>query len=267
MRVLCIAENSGAGRPSDGLAKAAIMGALSITASGSSGVVETLRRSHFDIVVLQQAASDTRIIRQLRKGKISVPVIVVRKTGTAEGEVELLSAGADDCISEETDHKVILARLHAIIRRAGGHDSPTLQIGRLSVGIDRREVHIDDAVVPLTRKEYDLLVLLVMRKNQVLSKEVLLDSLYSGEDEPFGKVIDVMICKIRKKIRSFGIHEPFTTQWGIGYRLNEQAFMPIAIVLPQEELHMRTSTRENCLPVTGGIHMLGTMISPGRASS
>ncbi|GBQ99302.1 winged-helix domain-containing protein [Asaia lannensis] len=267
MRVLCVAESSGAGRPSDELAKAAIAGSLSITASGPAGIVETLRRTHYDIVVLQQAASDTRIIRQLRKGKIAVPVIVVRKIGSAEGEVELLSAGADDCVGEETDHRVLLARLRAVARRAGGHDSPTLQVGRMSVGIDRREVHIDGAVVPLTRKEYDLLVLLVMRKNQVLSKEVLLDSLYSGEDEPFGKVIDVMICKIRKKIRAFGINEPFTTQWGIGYRLNEPAFSPMTIVLPQEELHVRTPARENCLPMTGGIHMLGSMASPGQAQS
>ncbi|RUT26222.1 DNA-binding response regulator [Asaia sp. W19] len=265
MRILCVAESSGFSRPSVELAKAAIAGSLSIIVNDSSGVVETLRRSHFDVVVLQQAASDTRMIRQLRKGKIALPVVVFRKMTSVEGEVELLSAGADDCLSEDTDHTVILARLRAVMRRAGGHDSPTLQIGRLSVGVERREVHIDNTVVPLTRKEYDLLALLAMRKNQVLSKEVLLDSLYSGEDEPFGKVIDVMICKIRKKIRALGIAEPFTTQWGIGYRLNEAAFMPVTLTLPKEDLQVRSVSKETCLPVMGGIHMLNAILPPERA--
>ncbi|GGC18953.1 response regulator transcription factor [Asaia siamensis] len=227
-------------------------------------MVETLRRSHYDIIVVQQAASDVRIIRQIRKGKISSPIVVIRKVGTPEGEVNLFSAGADDCIAEDVDHNVLLARLRAVIRRAGGHDSPTLHIGRMSVGIDRREVHIDNAVVPLTRKEYDLLVLLAMRKTQVLSKEVLLDSLYSGEDEPFGKVIDVMICKIRKKIRAFGIQEPFTTQWGIGYRLNEAAFNPVTVSLSKEDYRLRPSARENCIPVLSGINMLEISTSAER---
>lgn len=256
MRVLCVGENSLYGRPSEGLARAAIAGSLSLTIGEASGVVETLRRSHYDIVVIQQAASDVRIVRQIRKGKISSPIVVIRRSGTNEGEVELFSAGADDCVAENSDHAVLLARLRAVIRRAGGHDSTTLHIGRLSVGIDRREVHIDASVVPLTRKEYDLLVLLAMRKTQVLSKEVLLDSLYSGEDEPFGKVIDVMICKIRKKIRAFGIQEPFTTQWGIGYRLNEAAFMPVAVILPKDDYQTRAVARENCIPVLSGINML-----------
>ncbi|GBR09806.1 response regulator transcription factor [Asaia siamensis] len=264
MRVLCVGENSIYGRPSEGLSRAAVAGSLSLATGEASGVVETLRRSHYDIIVVQQAASDVRIIRQIRKGKISSPIVVIRKVGTPEGEVNLFSAGADDCIAEDVDHNVLLARLRAVIRRAGGHDSPTLHIGRMSVGIDRREVHIDNAVVPLTRKEYDLLVLLAMRKTQVLSKEVLLDSLYSGEDEPFGKVIDVMICKIRKKIRAFGIQEPFTTQWGIGYRLNEAAFNPVTVSLSKEDYRLRPSARENCIPVLSGINMLEISTSAER---
>lgn len=264
MRVLCVGENISYGRPSEALSKAAVAGSLSLATGELSGVVETLRRSHYDIVVVQQSASDVRIVRQIRKGKISAPIVVVRRDGTATGEVELLTAGADDCVAETADHTVLLARLRAVIRRAGGHDSATLHIGRLTVGIERREVHIDAAVVPLTRKEYDLFVLLAMRKTQVLSKEVLLDSLYSGEDEPFGKVIDVMICKIRKKIRAFGIDEPFTTQWGIGYRLNESAFNPVTVTLPQEDYRIRPAVRENCLPVLAGINILGIVAPANR---
>ncbi|WP_035446792.1 response regulator transcription factor [Asaia prunellae] len=256
MRVLCVGENASCGRPTEGLSRAAIAGSFSLSTGEASGIVETLRRSHYDIVVVQQSSSDVRIVRQIRKGKISAPIIVMRQNGTDEGEVDLFTAGADDCVAENTDHNVLLARLRAVIRRAGGHDSPTLHIGRLHVGIERREVHIDSTVVPLTRKEYDLFVLLAMRKTQVLSKEVLLDSLYSGEDEPFGKVIDVMICKIRKKIRAFGIREPFTTQWGIGYRLNETAFAPVTVTLPKDDYHVRPSVRENCIPVLSGINML-----------
>lgn len=258
MRVLCVGEGSGhaAGRPYEGLSRAALDGSVSITMSGSAGVVETLRRSHYDIVVIQQATPDTKLLRHIRNSRVPTPVMIITRTSTPQAVAELLSIGADDCVPDSVDPAELLARLRAIVRRVSGHDSLTLHIGRLTVGVDRREVHIDSKLVPLTRREYDLVELLALRRTQVLSKETVLDSLYAGESEPYGKVIDVMICKIRKKMRNFGINEPFTTLWGIGYRLNEVAFAPLGARLGLTENRTDQPAKESCIPVMSGINIM-----------
>ncbi|MBB2203569.1 response regulator transcription factor [Gluconacetobacter takamatsuzukensis] len=258
MRVLCIADGSEQrnGLPYDGLSKAALGGSVSITMSGPEGIVETVRRSHFDIVVIQQSVPDMKLVRHIRKSRVPTPVMILVRQSTPHAVAELLSIGADDCVPASVDPIELLARLQAIVRRVSGHDSRTLHIGRMTVGVDRREVHIDSKLVPLTRREYDLLELLALRKTQVLSKETVLDSLYAGESEPYGKVIDVMICKIRKKMRNFGVDEPFTTLWGIGYRLNEKAFAPLGARNHAAEALGDRSAKESCLPVMPGINIM-----------
>ena len=99
---------------------------------------------------------------------------------------------------------------------------------------------------------------MALRKTQVLSKETVLDSLYAGESEPYGKVIDVMICKIRKKMRNFGIDEPFTTLWGIGYRLNEVAFAPLGARANAVESRTGHPAKESCIPVMSGINIMSS---------
>ncbi|CEF53311.1 response regulator transcription factor [Acetobacter ghanensis] len=256
MRLLCIGDNSTHGdiRPCHGLAEAAVEGAVSITMSGPEGVVETLRRSQYDIAVIQQARPDTRLLRHIRNSRIPTPIMMIIRTLTPTEVAEALSIGADDCVPASVEPVELLARLRAIVRRTGGHDSLTLHIGRMVVNVDNRQVRIDDRPLPLTPREYDVVELLTLRKNQVLSKEALLDNLYAGQEEPHGKIIDVMVCKIRKKLRDFGIQDPFITQWGIGYRLNEQAFIPLGARM---SAHSTTpASRETSLPVTKGINVI-----------
>ncbi|MFT9418188.1 response regulator transcription factor [Acetobacter sp.] len=256
MRLLCIGDTSTQGdiRPYRGLAEAAVEGVLSLTMSGPEGVVETLRRSQYDIAVIQQARPDTRLLRHIRNSRIPTPVIMIVRTSTPQEVAETLSIGADDCVSAAIEPVELLARLRAIVRRTGGHDSLSLHVGRMVVDVDRRQVLIDDRPLPLTPREYDVVELLTLRKTQVLSKEALLDNLYAGQEEPHAKIIDVMVCKIRKKLRDFGIIDPFITQWGIGYRLNEQAFIPLGARM---SAHSATpASRETSLPVTRGINVI-----------
>lgn len=258
MRLLCIGDNSTHGdiRPCHGLAEAAVEGALSITMSGPEGVVETLRRSQYDIVVIQQAKPDTRLLRHIRNSRIPTPIMMIVRASTPTEVAETLSIGADDCVGASVEPVELLARLRAIVRRTGGHDSLTLHIGRMVVNVDRRQVRIDDRPLPLTPREYDVVELLTLRKSQVLSKEALLDNLYAGQEEPHGKIIDVMICKIRKKLREFGIQDPFITQWGIGYRLNENAFIPLGARMSVHNASATSASRETSLPVTRGINVI-----------
>ncbi|OUJ12188.1 response regulator transcription factor [Acetobacter okinawensis] len=258
MRLLCIGDSSTPGglRPCHGLAEAAVEGALSITMSGPEGVVETLRRSQYDIVVIQLAQPDTRLLRHIRNSRIPTPVIMIVRASTPAEVADALSIGADDCVSSTIEPVELLARLRAIVRRTGGHDSLSLHVGRMVVNVDRRQVRIDKTPLPLTPREYDVVELLTLRKNQVLSKEALLDNLYAGQEEPHGKIIDVMICKIRKKMREFGITDPFITQWGIGYRLNEQAFIPLGARMNAHNASATPASRETSLPVTRGINVI-----------
>ncbi|MCE2576823.1 response regulator transcription factor [Komagataeibacter sp. FNDCR2] len=227
-----------------------------MTMSGPEGVVETLRRSQYDIAVIQQVAPDVKLLRHIRNSRVPTPIMIIARDITAAGVAEVLSVGADDCVPASVDPVELLARLRAIIRRASGHDSLTLQIGRLTVSVDRREAHIDGKPVPLTKREYDIVELLALRKGQVLSKEAVLDNLYAGQSEPHGKVIDVMICQIRKKMRNMGIEEPFTTLWGIGYRLNEDAFIPLGARMNGIDGSVHPAARESSIPVTAGIKMV-----------
>ncbi|GBQ34602.1 putative two component response regulator [Gluconacetobacter azotocaptans DSM 13594] len=258
MQVLCIGDSSipGDGRPCAGLSKAAIEGAVSITMSGPEGVVETLRRAQYDIAVVQQMSPDVRLLRHIRNSRLSTPVMIIARNITPAGVAEVLSVGADDCVPASVDPTELLARLRAIVRRASGHDSLSLHIGRLTVHVDRRQAHIDGKLIPLTRREYDIVELLALRKNQVLSKEALLDNLYAGQSEPHGKVIDVMICQVRKKMRSIGIDEPFTTLWGIGYRLNEDAFAPVGARMNGIDGIIGQVSRESSIPMTPGINIM-----------
>lgn len=257
MRILCIGSSSAnaLGRPCTPLTQAAKEGSAAITLSEPDGIVETLRRSHYDLVVLQAPTPEMRLIRHIRNSHLSTPIIIICSSTTPHLTAEALVLGADDCVLTTIEPIELLARMRAVVRRAGGHDSQTLHIGRLSVDVATRQVCIDGKLVPLTPKEYALVELLALRKNQFLNKEAVLDSLYTGEDEPHGKVIDVMICKIRKKMRSFDVGEPFLTLWRTGYRLNESAFTPTAAIMHTSQATPHAS-RESSIPIRSGINII-----------
>ena len=115
----------------------------------------------------------------------------------------------------------LVARLQALVHRANGHSQNSLQFGELTLNLTARDVIVDGKRVDLTSKEYQMLELLCLRKGNVVSKESFLDHLYGGMDEPEMKIIDVFICKLRKKIEKAGARSPLIqTVWGRGYRVN-----------------------------------------------
>jgi two-component system cell cycle response regulator CtrA len=96
-----------------------------------------------------------------------------------------------------------------------------LRVGNLQLNLDSREVSIDSQLIHLTGKEYAILELLVLRKGMVLTKEAFLNHLYGGMDEPEMKIIDVFICKLRKKLAIAGAGNLIGTVWGRGYMIRE----------------------------------------------
>ncbi len=120
------------------------------------------------------------------------------------------------------DKGELVARIQAIVRRAKGHSDSVIETGKLVVNLDAHSVEVEGEPVYLTGKEYGILELLSLRKGMTLSKEMFLNHLYGGMDEPEPKIINVFVCKLRKKLSvATGGDSYIETAWGRGYVLRD----------------------------------------------
>ena len=112
--------------------------------------------------------------------------------------------------------------IRAIVRPSQDHPEGMIRTGKLAVNLDARIVSVEDQPVHLTGKEYGILELLSLRKGTILTKEMFLDRLYHGMNEPQLKIIDVFLCKLRKKLaQATGGNHYIETVWGRGYMLRD----------------------------------------------
>jgi two-component system cell cycle response regulator CtrA len=186
--------------------------------------LELARHYDYDIVVLDLMLPDMEgyeVVRRLRAGRVDVPVLILSGLTRPQAKVKGLGMGADDYITKPFDKAELIARMQAIVRRSKGFSQPSLRIGALQLNLDSREVLVAGRQVHLTGKEYAILELLVLRKGMVLTKEAFLNHLYGGMDEPEMKIIDVFVCKLRKKLAQAGADGLIGTVWGRGYMLRE----------------------------------------------
>jgi two-component system cell cycle response regulator CtrA len=179
----------------------------------------------YDLIILDLMLPDMDgmdVIRQLRSSKIATPVLILSGLAEADKKVQGFGVGADDYLTKPFNRDELIARIQAIVRRSKGHAQPKVQVGRLSVNLEARTAEVDDAPLHLTGKEYGILELLALRKGTTLTKEQFLNHLYGGMDEPELKIIDVFICKLRKKLATATGGESYIeTVWGRGYVLRE----------------------------------------------
>jgi len=188
--------------------------------------VELARLYDYDIMILDLVLPDidgAEVVRRLRASRIETPVLVLSGISRPQTKVKVFGMGADDFITKPFDQQELVARIHAIVRRAKGFSQPTLQIGPLTLNLGSREVMVEGRPVHLTGKEYAILELLALRKGVVMTKEAFLNHLYGGIDEPEVKIIDVFICKLRKKLAQAGATDLIGTVWGRGYVLRDPA--------------------------------------------
>lgn len=184
----------------------------------------------YDIILLDLMLPDIdgyEVLNRLRAAKVNTPILILSGLSDMEHKVKGLGVGADDYMTKPFQKSELVARIQAIIRRSKGHSQSVITVGRLSVNLDNRTAQIDGQPVHLTGKEYAILELLALRKGTTLTKEMFLNHLYGGVDEPELKIIDVFVCKLRKKLSSASSGENFVeTVWGRGYVLREQN-MPV----------------------------------------
>ncbi|MDP3371831.1 MAG: response regulator transcription factor [Candidatus Paracaedibacteraceae bacterium] len=179
----------------------------------------------YDIIVLDLVLPDIdgfEVLRRLRATQIKTPVLVLSGLSEIEDKVKGLGFGADDYITKPFNRIELLARLHAIVRRSRGHGDSLIRTGRMTVNLQNRTASVDGSTINLTGKEYAILELLSLRKGTTLTKEMFLNHLYGGMDEPELKIIDVFICKLRRKIaEALGDDSCIETVWGRGYVLRD----------------------------------------------
>ena len=179
----------------------------------------------YDIIVLDLNLPDMHgydVLKKLRVAKVETPILILSGMSEPDDKVRGLGFGADDYMTKPFDKRELVARIHAIVRRSKGHSQSIIKTGKLTVNLDSRAVEVEGQRLHLTGKEYAMLELLSLRKGTTLTKEMFLNHLYGGIDEPELKIIDVFVCKLRKKLSAATGDENYIhTVWGRGYVLKE----------------------------------------------
>ncbi|WP_434612243.1 response regulator transcription factor CtrA [Tabrizicola sp. M-4] len=179
----------------------------------------------YDLILLDLNLPDMsghEVLRQLRLARIETPILILSGSDDTDSKIRGFGFGADDYMTKPFHREELIARIHAIIRRSKGHSQSVIRTGRVNVNLDAKSVDVDGKSVHLTGKEYQILELLSLRKGTTLTKEMFLNHLYGGMDEPELKIIDVFICKLRKKLaEATGGENYIETVWGRGYVMRD----------------------------------------------
>ena len=217
---------------------------LSLNAAGVGVEVEPatevaaslLRTTEFDVLLVGEPedAGAVTFLRRLRMAKIDLPaMLLLGEDAGLTDRLEAFNAGADDVVGVGCPRQEVAARVGAIARRFRGLAQPVLSAGPVTLDLTARVVRVCGRPVHLSGREFQLLELLMLRKGATLSKAAIMDRIYAGSpDEPDMKIVDVFVCKIRRKLADAaalaGASPPsagrlIKTIWGHGYQIDASA--------------------------------------------
>jgi two-component system cell cycle response regulator CtrA len=223
MRILLIEDDSATAQSIELMLKSESFNVYT-TDLGEEGV-DLGKLYDYDLILLDLNLPDMsgfEVLRSLRVSKVRTPILILSGLAGIEDKVRGLGVGADDYMTKPFHKDELVARIHAIVRRSQGHAQSVVQTGNLIVNLDTKLVEINQVRVHLTDKEYKMLELLSLRKGTTLTKDMFLNQLYGGMDEPEIKIIDVFICKLRRKLANASNGKNYIeTVWGRGYVLRE----------------------------------------------
>jgi two-component system, cell cycle response regulator CtrA len=181
----------------------------------------------YDVILLDLHLPDMsgfEVLRSLRTSNVMTPILILSGLADMADKVRGLGFGADDYITKPFHRDELVARIQAVVRRSKTHPQSVINTGDLCVNLDTKTAEVSGAPVRLTVKEYQMLELLSLRKGTTLTKEMFLNHLYGGMDEPEMKIIDVFMCKLRKKLANASNGKDYIeTVWGRGYVLRESS--------------------------------------------
>ncbi|MBL8549623.1 MAG: response regulator transcription factor [Hyphomonadaceae bacterium] len=223
MRVLLIEDDSATAQGIELMLKSEGLNVYS-TDLGEEGI-DLGKLYDYDIILLDLTLPDMNgfdVLKQLRVARVNTPILILSGDAHIETKVKGLGGGADDYMTKPFNKDELVARINAIVRRSKGHAHALIKTGDVCVNLDAKTVEVNSQRVHLTGKEYQMLELLSLRKGTTLTKEMFLNHLYGGMDEPELKIIDVFICKLRKKLAAAtGGEHYIETVWGRGYVLRD----------------------------------------------
>ena len=222
MRVLLIEDDAAITRGIELILKAEGFNVYS-TDLGEEGV-DLGKLYDYDLILLDLNLPDMSgmdVLRTLRSSRIATPVMILSGSAEIDVKVKSFGGGADDYLTKPFHREELVARIHAVVRRSKGHAQSVIRTGDIVVNLDGKTVEVNGERVHLTGKEYQMLELLSLRKGTTLTKEMFLNHLYGGMDEPEVKIIDVFICKLRKKLSQAAKENYIETVWGRGYMLRD----------------------------------------------
>jgi len=205
------------------------------TDMGEEGI-DLAKLYDYDLILLDLGLPDMNgheVLRQLRLAKVETPILILSGSDDTENKIKGFGFGADDYLTKPFHREELVARIHAIILRSKGHSQSVIKTGRIMVNLDAKTVDVGGKPVHLTGKEYQMLELLSLRKGTTLTKEMFLNHLYGGMDEPELKIIDVFICKLRKKLANATDGANYIeTVWGRGYVLRDPDEQNVELKIP-----------------------------------
>jgi two-component system cell cycle response regulator CtrA len=179
----------------------------------------------YDVILLDLMLPDMKgleVLRCLRSGGLGTPVLILSGLSDVGIMSEGLNAGADDYLVKPFDNRELFARIQAVRRRSQGRDQAIFRSGDLTVNFDTQSVEVGGKRIHLTPNEYGVLELLCQHQGVEVRKEAILNRLYAGRDEPDPRIVDVFVCKLRKRLtRALGGTNYIETVWGRGYMLRE----------------------------------------------
>ena len=223
MRVLLVEDDSSTAKSIELMLKSEGY-IIDTTDLGEDGV-EIGKLYDYDIIILDLMLPDMDgydVLKDLRAAKVETPILILSGLTELDNKLKGLWYGADDYLTKPFDRRELIARVQAIVRRSQGHAQSIIETGKVKINLDSRTVEVDGRPLHLTGKEYGILELLSLRKGSTLTKEMFLNHLYGGMDEPEVKIIDVFICKLRKKLEhAAGGDNYIETVWGRGYVLRD----------------------------------------------
>ncbi len=192
--------------------------------------LEHIKNDTFDIILLDVMMPDMdgwEVCKRIRE-KDMTPILMLTARTETKDKVQGLGLGADDYVTKPFDPDELMARIFALLRRnahiqAQAIPEMRIEVPGMIVYPEGRQIHIENQLVELTQKEFDLLLLLVKNPQRAFSREAMVETVWGHDYLGESRVIDTHIKNIREKIQRAGLgYNPIQTVWGVGYRFYNQ---------------------------------------------